>query len=291
MAPLGSQSTSSRITVPSITRSFPARVAHEDRSVTNRRVGRASVAVMNQLTVADVTAPDGELQRTQHQFGVAAIRGLPAHDPVGERIPHRSSQNAPLTARDPGHIGHPQPVRPIEVKTRSTRSGAGATRESVCVEGMRHRFRRKTPCNPARESPAPPACGPPRCRGGPASYAPEKTRKCRRLRGLSADRQRRNRIRARSACAPRPVKEVPIQPDVLEVISSGSPARGTHKDPFHDVDAIIIYDPAGHPGWGQPGASDAEALNDTRQRVHDMLGVTSGMVEQLCDWRDGATTR
>ena len=30
--------------------------------------------------------------------------------------------------------------------------------------------------------------------------------------------------------------------DVKEVIASGSLARGTHKDPIHDVDVIVVFD-------------------------------------------------
>ena len=35
--------------------------------------------------------------------------------------------------------------------------------------------------------------------------------------------------------------------DVKEVIASGSLARGTHKDPIHDVDVIVVFDQDEHP--------------------------------------------
>ena len=41
--------------------------------------------------------------------------------------------------------------------------------------------------------------------------------------------------------------------DVEEVSASGSLARGTHKDPIHDVDVVIVYDGDEHPDWGEPG--------------------------------------
>jgi predicted nucleotidyltransferase len=50
-----------------------------------------------------------------------------------------------------------------------------------------------------------------------------------------------------------------LESDVDEVISSGSLARGTHKDPIHDVDVVIVYDGAQHPEWGEPGPSAEDA--------------------------------
>ena len=64
--------------------------------------------------------------------------------------------------------------------------------------------------------------------------------------------------------------------DVLEVVSSGSLARGTHKDPIHDVDLIVVYDESAHPDWGIAGASAADALGVTGATVNELLGATNG---------------
>lgn len=79
--------------------------------------------------------------------------------------------------------------------------------------------------------------------------------------------------------------------DVHEVIASGSLARGTHKDPIHDVDVVIIFDGDQHPEWGQPGTSSEDALDYTRGRVNALLGVTHGTYEKsvrLARWRNHA---
>ena len=79
--------------------------------------------------------------------------------------------------------------------------------------------------------------------------------------------------------------------DVNEVIASGSLARGTHKDPIHDVDVVIIYDGSQHPEWGTPGTSAEDALNHTRTRVNALLGVTNGTFDKavrLARWRNHA---
>ncbi|RBO79926.1 nucleotidyltransferase [Nocardia puris] len=81
------------------------------------------------------------------------------------------------------------------------------------------------------------------------------------------------------------------EPDILEVIPSGSLARGTHKDPIHDVDVILIFDPAEHPSWGVPGQSAADCLDYTRTRVNELLGATNGTVAtavRLARWRNHA---
>lgn len=71
------------------------------------------------------------------------------------------------------------------------------------------------------------------------------------------------------------------EPDVLEVVPSGSLARGTHKDPIHDVDLVVVYDPVAHPDWGAAGESAFEALDHARAAVNRLLGATSGTVNQL----------
>ena len=79
--------------------------------------------------------------------------------------------------------------------------------------------------------------------------------------------------------------------DVDEVIPSGSLARGTHKDPIHDVDVVVIFDGDQHADWGMPGSSAEEALDHTRNRVNALLGVTNGTYEKavrLARWRNHA---
>ncbi len=39
------------------------------------------------------------------------------------------------------------------------------------------------------------------------------------------------------------------QADVTETVPSGSLARGTQRDPIHDVDLIIVFSPEDHPDW------------------------------------------
>lgn len=64
--------------------------------------------------------------------------------------------------------------------------------------------------------------------------------------------------------------------DVRRVKPSGSLARGTHKDPIHDVDLIIEFDRTDHPDWGNDGDSAADALGHTSSLVNQMLGATNG---------------
>jgi Nucleotidyltransferase domain len=81
------------------------------------------------------------------------------------------------------------------------------------------------------------------------------------------------------------------EPDVEEVIPSGSLARGTHKDPIHDVDVVVIYNGGEHRQWGQPGTSAADSLDHLRGRVNSLLGATNGTHDQavrLARWRNHA---
>jgi hypothetical protein len=64
--------------------------------------------------------------------------------------------------------------------------------------------------------------------------------------------------------------------DVTEGVPSGSLARGSQKDPIHDVDVIIVFDPDAHSDWGTPGPSAGAALDHVQSRVHDLLGETDG---------------
>ena len=66
--------------------------------------------------------------------------------------------------------------------------------------------------------------------------------------------------------------ELPQFDDVDEVRVSGSLARGTHKDPIHDVDLVAVFDSAAHPGWGEPGQSAEEALEHSRGLIKQALG-------------------
>jgi hypothetical protein len=79
--------------------------------------------------------------------------------------------------------------------------------------------------------------------------------------------------------------------DVIEVIASGSLRRGTHRDPIHDVDVVIVFDGDHHPTWGQPGASAEEALHYTRGKVNALLGTSHGTFAKevrLAKWRNHA---
>lgn len=64
--------------------------------------------------------------------------------------------------------------------------------------------------------------------------------------------------------------------DVTETVPSGSLARGSQKDPVHDVDVIIVFDPDEHPDWGSPGPSAGASLDHVQARVHALLGETDG---------------
>ena len=68
------------------------------------------------------------------------------------------------------------------------------------------------------------------------------------------------------------VTSLPKAEDVAEAWPSGSLARGTQKDPIHDVDVVAVFDAEAHPGWGDPGDSAANALEHTRGLVNELLG-------------------
>lgn len=79
--------------------------------------------------------------------------------------------------------------------------------------------------------------------------------------------------------------------DVLTVVPSGSLARGTQKNPIHDVDTIVVFKRTDHPEWGEPGGSAEDALSHTQGRVRDLLGSSgthaAGEV-RLARWRNHA---
>lgn len=68
--------------------------------------------------------------------------------------------------------------------------------------------------------------------------------------------------------------------DVTRVFPSGSLARGSQIAPIHDVDMVIVFDAAEHPTWGSPGDSAEQALGEVRERVHELLGQSSGTCAQ-----------
>ena len=81
---------------------------------------------------------------------------------------------------------------------------------------------------------------------------------------------------------------LPTAPDVDKVVPTGSLARGTHKDPIHDVDLVCVYDASDHPDWGGPGGSALGALEHTRSLIKEKLGHdgTEGREVRRCDLRN-----
>lgn len=71
-------------------------------------------------------------------------------------------------------------------------------------------------------------------------------------------------------------------PDVVDVIPSGSVARGTHIGPVHDVDLIVVYDRAKHPDYGNEAKSPeavksaADAITYTEKQLLEQLHPWSG---------------
>jgi hypothetical protein len=70
------------------------------------------------------------------------------------------------------------------------------------------------------------------------------------------------------------------QPDVAETLPSGSLARGTQRDPIHDVDLIIVFRQEDHPDWDTGSGSAETALEYVRGQVTDLLSVTAGTFAQ-----------
>jgi hypothetical protein len=69
--------------------------------------------------------------------------------------------------------------------------------------------------------------------------------------------------------------------DVVEVIPTGSVARGTHKAPIHDVDVVAVYDIDVHPDWGSAGPSANQALEYTRELIKECLGSSGTVSEEV----------
>jgi hypothetical protein len=57
------------------------------------------------------------------------------------------------------------------------------------------------------------------------------------------------------------IKDLEGRPDVVEVIPSGSLARGTQIGPVHDVDLIVVFSPSEHQDYGH-GSDSARAAMD-----------------------------
>ena len=71
------------------------------------------------------------------------------------------------------------------------------------------------------------------------------------------------------------IKDLKGRPDVVEVISSGSLARGTQIGPVHDVDLIVVFNPSEHQDYGR-GSESAQAAMDH---------LESGLLEARHPWR------
>jgi predicted nucleotidyltransferase len=69
--------------------------------------------------------------------------------------------------------------------------------------------------------------------------------------------------------------------DIVEIIPTGSVARGTQRDPIHDVDLVAVFDAESHDNWGTPGDSAEAALEHTRGRVKDLLGSSGSHSEEV----------
>lgn len=69
--------------------------------------------------------------------------------------------------------------------------------------------------------------------------------------------------------------------DVLELFASGSLARGTHKDPLHDVDVVCVFDPDKHEDWGSAGGSADTSLDRTSELINAALGTGGSDGEEV----------
>lgn len=71
------------------------------------------------------------------------------------------------------------------------------------------------------------------------------------------------------------------EPDVVETFGSGSLSRSTQLKPIHDVDIVVVYDPAEHPDWGFSGSSSEEALEHIRTQVNRLLSRANGTHDKV----------
>lgn len=74
---------------------------------------------------------------------------------------------------------------------------------------------------------------------------------------------------------------LPKADDVIEVFPTGSLARGTHKDPLHDVDLVCVFDPDAHEDWGEPGDSADASLDHLSGLISEFLGSDGSEGEEV----------
>ncbi len=70
-------------------------------------------------------------------------------------------------------------------------------------------------------------------------------------------------------------------PGVVQVIHSGSLARGTYVGKIHDVDLIVVFDKAHHPDWGGANGSAQAALEHLAVGIEERLGSGQGPMTRL----------
>jgi hypothetical protein len=80
------------------------------------------------------------------------------------------------------------------------------------------------------------------------------------------------------------IKDLKGLPDVVEVIPSGSLARETQIGPVHEVDLIVVFDPAAHPDYGH-GSESAQAAMDHLETSllaawHPWAGPEGGVLKE-----------
>jgi hypothetical protein len=72
------------------------------------------------------------------------------------------------------------------------------------------------------------------------------------------------------------IRKLERLPDVIEVIPTGSLARGTHIGPLHDVDLVVVFDKSAHPGFGSEPESAGTALTYLENKLIELLHPLSG---------------
>jgi Nucleotidyltransferase domain len=72
------------------------------------------------------------------------------------------------------------------------------------------------------------------------------------------------------------IRKLESLPDVIEVIPSGSLARGTHIGPVHDVDLIVVFDKSAHSDFGSGPESAQTAMTYLENKLLELLHPLSG---------------
>jgi hypothetical protein len=172
-----------------------------------------TVAVVDEPALGRITvqaaAPDGILQRAQHQLGVGAVAGLPAHDPPRERVADRCQPQRPSPVPIRDRSATHSRLGAGAVKSRPTRSGAGVALGSWRVE-QRQRLRRNAPGRPSAGISRATRLRLTRTHRGAAERGPWMPRRCRRSGGgcggcgWSAPGRRAGAWRDRAAARPTP---------------------------------------------------------------------------------------